>query len=68
MTQFKTLFIFALFALMITGIVSRPSFLEQSQVASSVTDECKVPCGVGNCCKDTERCFLWKGYYYCYEP
>jgi len=55
MNQFKTLFIFVLFALMITGVVSRPAFLRTGDF--SVADDCPVPLCGEVCCEVPKECY-----------
>ncbi len=67
MTQFKTLIILALFALMITGIASRPSFLGQEAQKISVLEDCpadQYACGKV-CCKADQQCYAWAGRFWC---
>ena len=64
MSQLKTLFIFALFVLMITSVTATPSFLRNRSAA--VNDDCPPAqvCGK-HCCELTEHCGQWGGVYFC---
>jgi len=67
MAQFKTLFIFALFALMMAGIVSRPSFLGEEEPKISVLGDCpadQYACGKV-CCQSGQQCYGWAGRFWC---
>ena len=63
MNQLKALFIFALFALMITGIFSSPSFLRLGDLKTSGFGDCLGGeiCG-GVCCLPPQMCI--KGRFY----
>jgi len=67
MTQFKTLVLFAILALMITGIASSSSFLRQGEVKTSGLKDCPTDqyvCGK-MCCEASQQCYGWGGRFWC---